>query len=142
MTSPLYIAIDLGAGSGRIFIAAPDPKQFLLQEIRRFHYPPFESDGHLRWDFAKIFGEIKEGLRGAAARAGELQRPVRSIGVDSWGVDYGLIDAGGELIESPICYRDSRTKDLMQQIFMRVSRAEIFQRTGIQFLPFNTLFQV
>jgi rhamnulokinase len=138
----LYIAIDLGAGSGRVFIAGPDPKQFLLQEIRRFHYPPFESDGHLRWDFSKIFGEIKEGLRDAATRAGELQRPVRSIGVDSWGVDYGLIDAAGELIESPICYRDSRTRDVMQQVFLRVSREEIFQRTGIQFLPFNTLFQV
>jgi rhamnulokinase len=139
---PLYIAIDLGAGSGRVFIAGPDSKEFLLQEIRRFHYPPLESDGHLRWDFSKIFGEVKKGLRDASARAAELNRPVRSIGVDSWGVDYGLIDAGGELIESPICYRDSRTKDLMQQVFMRVSREEIFQRTGIQFLSFNTLFQL
>lgn len=78
----------------------------------------------------------------ASGRARELNRPIFSIGVDSWGVDYGLIDAGGELIENPVCYRDPRTQGVMEQVFTRVPRAEIFERTGIQFLPFNTLFQL
>src|SRR5205823_14735181 len=77
-----------------------------------------------------------------AARARELGREIRSIGVDSWGVDYGLIDADGQLIELPICYRDERTQGVMEEVFMRVPREEIFRRTGIQFLQFNTLFQL
>src|SRR5436190_17245106 len=138
----LYIAIDLGAGSGRVFIAAFESQRFLLEQIRRFHYPPSESVGHLRWDVTTILGEIKAGLRDAASRARQLGRKVRSIAVDSWGVDYGLIDAGGQLIESPICYRDKRTEGVIEEVFKRVPSEEIFGRTGIQFLPFNTLFQI
>jgi rhamnulokinase len=142
MTQPLYIAVDLGAGSGRVFLAGLDKEELLLQEMRRFQYLPSESAGHLRWDVPQIFDEIKEGLRDAAARARELGREIQSIGVDSWGVDYGLIDADDQLIELPICYRDSRTEGVMDQLFTRVPRAEIFARTGIQFLQFNTLFQL
>jgi rhamnulokinase len=142
MPDSLYIAIDLGAGSGRVFIAALEPECFLLEQIRRFHYPPAESAGHLRWDLARIFAEIKEGLSAAASRARELDRTIRSIGVASWGVDYGLIDAEGQLVESPICYRDGRTKNVMRQVFMCVGSEPIFEKTGIQFLPFNTLFQL
>src|SRR5262245_62174557 len=142
MPAPLYIAVDLGAGSGRVFLAAPDPGEFLLEEISRFQYPPTESGGHLRWDLPEIFEQIKLGLRKAAARARELDRTIRSIGVDSWGVDYGLIDAEGNLVELPICYRDERTQGVMEEVFAQVPREEIFLRTGIQFLPFNTLFQL
>jgi len=142
MTEPLYIAVDLGAGSGRVFLAGLDRQSFLLEQIRRFHYPPAESAGHLRWDLDRILAEIKQGLFAAASRARELDRTIRSIGVDSWGVDYGLIDAAGQLVEAPICYRDGRTKDVRQQVFKRVGREEIFERTGIQFLPFNTLYQL
>ena len=142
MSQPLYIAVDLGAGSGRVFLAAPDPGELLLDEISRFQYPPAESAGHLRWNLPEIFEQIKLGLRKAAARARELNRPIQSIGVDSWGVDYGLIDAEGNLVELPICYRDERTQRAMEQVFADVPREEIFLRTGIQFLPFNTLFQL
>ena len=142
MTQPLYIAVDLGAGSGRVFLVGLDKKELLLQEIRRFQYPPSASAGHLRWDIYQIFDEIKEGLRAAAARARELGRKIQSLGVDSWSVDYGLIDGAGKLIELPICYRDSRTEGVMEQLFARVPRAEIFARTGIQFLQINTLFQL
>src|SRR5207253_7390949 len=69
-------------------------------------------------------------------------RPVQSIGVDSWGVDYGLIDADGKLLENPVCYRDERTQGVMERVFARMPRKEIFERTGIQFLVFNTLFQL
>jgi rhamnulokinase len=138
----LYIAIDLGAGSGRVFLGGMGPGELLLEEVRRFHYPPRRLGGHLRWDFGRIVGEIHEGLQSAAATARELRRRVHSIGVDSWGVDYGLTDAGGVLLEDPICYRDERTVGAMDAAFHRVPRAEIFRRTGIQFLPINTLFQL
>src|SRR5215211_7344381 len=108
MSDSLYIAVDLGAGSGRVFLCGVAPGELLLEEVRRFRYPPRESEGHLRWNLAEIFGEIKEGLRGAGERAREMGRPVRSIGVDSWGVDYGLIDAAGRPVEDPVCYRDRR----------------------------------
>lgn len=142
MLSGIYIAVDLGAGSGRVFLAGLDADSMLFEEVRRVQYPSLESAGHLRWDVTRIFNEIKEGLRAAAARAGELGRQIQSVGVDSWGVDYGLIDDNGELVEWPICYRDKRTDGAMDQVFARVSREEIFERTGIQFMAFNTLFQL
>lgn len=142
MSEPLYIAVDLGAGSGRVFLSGLDIDAMLLEEVHRFQYPPAESDGHLRWDLQRIFEQIKEGLRAAGARARELGRKIQSVGVDSWGVDYGLIDDRGSLVESPVCYRDQRTRDAMEQVFERVSRETIFERTGIQFMPFNTLFQL
>ena len=142
MLSAVYIAIDLGAGSGRVFLAGLDAGAMLLEEVRRFHYPPAEFAGHLRWDVTKIFAEIKEGLRAAGARARELGRKIESVGVDSWGVDYALVDDNGELVEWPICYRDERTQGVMDQVFARISREEIFERTGIQFMSFNTLFQL
>jgi len=138
LSNCLYIAVDLGAGSGRVFLAAFDEYALLLEEVRRFRYPPSRSAGHLRWDFPGIFAEIKQGLREAAARG----REIRSVGVDSWGVDYGLIDAEGQLVELPVCYRDERTEGAMERVFERVSREEIFERTGIQFMLFNTLFQL
>lgn len=142
VANPCYIAVDLGAGSGRVFLAAFDEHELLLQDVRRFRYPPAQSAGHLRWDLPNIFAEIKQGLREAAGRARELGRDIRSVGVDSWGVDYGLIDAAGNLVELPVCYRDERTEGAMERVFECVSREEIFARTGIQFMAFNTLFQL
>lgn len=141
MAGSLYIAIDLGAGSGRVFLAGLDGAM-LLEEVQRFHYPPVEIAGHLRWDVRTIFDQIKEGLRNAGARARELDSEIHSVGVDSWGVDYGLLDDHGELVEWPICYRDERTQGVMDQCFARISRESIFERTGIQFMSFNTLFQL
>src|SRR5437868_11177931 len=134
MDNSLYIAVDLGAGSGRVFLAGVAPGEFLLEEVRRFRYSASLSEGHLRWDFPQIFDEIKKGVREAGKRAHELRRPVQSIAVDSWGVDYGLIDADGKLLENPVCYRDERTQGVMERVFARMSREEIFERTGIQFL--------
>src|SRR2546421_11236514 len=142
MSDPLYIAVDLGAGSGRVFLAGLHESEFRLQQIQRFHYAPSISSGHLRWDLPRIFAEIQEGLRKAGAHARDVGREFQSIGVDSWGVDYGLIDAAGRLVELPVCYRDERTRGVMEEVFARVPRQEIFCRTGIQFLQFNTLFQL
>jgi len=142
MNDSLYIAVDLGAGSGRVCLVGVASTELLVEEVRRFRYPPTQSRGHLRWDISQIFNEVKAGIRAAAERARDLGRQIQSIGVDSWGVDYGLIGADGELIERPICYRDERTLGVMNQVFRRVSREDIFKRTGIQFLIFNTLFQL
>lgn len=140
MNDSLYIAVDLGAGSGRVFLAGVAP--LLLEEVRRFRYPASLSAGHLRWSLAHIFDEIKAGAREAGERARKMGRPIQSIGVDSWGVDYGLVDSEGKLLEEPVCYRDERTREVMGKVFARIPREEIFERTGIQFLVFNTLFQL
>jgi len=142
MNDALYIAVDLGAGSGRVFLAGVPPSELRLEEVHRFQYPPSRRNGHLFWDAAYIFSEIKAGLREASGRAKQIGRPVHSIGVDSWGVDYGLVDSEGNLLGEPICYRDERTQGEMERVFERVSAEEIVARTGIQFLVFNTLFQL
>jgi rhamnulokinase len=142
MTSPLFIAVDLGAGSGRVFLAGIGREELLLEEIRRFQYPPRIKDGNLRWDFWYIFEEIKSGLRQAAARSNELGRDIQSIGIDSWAVDYGLIDSNGDLISDPVSYRDRRTATAMSEVFERVPSRTIFERTGIQFQSFNTVYQL
>jgi rhamnulokinase len=142
LSENLYIAVDLGAGSGRVFLAGFPDESLLLQELRRFHYPATRSAGHLRWNLLEIFEQIKTGIREAARQARELDWSITSIGIDGWGVDYGLINADGKLVEDPICYRDNRTEGIMEQLFAQIQREEIFARTGIQFMPFNTLFQI
>ena len=142
MNGPLYIAVDLGAGSGRVFLVGFDPDEFFLEEIHRFRYPTYFDGQFLRWNFQLIFAELKTGLGLAGMKASNLGRQITSIGVDSWGVDYGLIDANGKLVGDPICYRDSRTHDTMTRVFAIVPRDEIFEKTGIQFQKFNTLYQL
>jgi rhamnulokinase len=111
----------------------------VLEELHRFHYAPVLDSGRLRWPFGRIVEGLKQGLAVARQAAGDR---LATVGVDSWGVDYGLLDAGGRLIEDPICYRDHRTDGAMERVFRKVPRGEIFQRSGIQFLQFNTLFQL
>ena len=138
----LFIAVDLGAGSGRVFLAGNYQGEFLLEERRRFTYPPAMSNGRLRWNFELILNEVTAGIKSAGLRAMELGESVQSVGVDSWAVDYGLVDKSGSLIEQPVCYRDSRTRGVMDEVFERAAKRAIFQSTGIQFLPFNTLYQL
>jgi len=138
-----HIAVDLGAGSGRVFVGRfPADGRFLIDEVHRFRYPPRESDGHLRWDFRAIISEIKRGLALAANRARELEVSPATIGVDSWAVDYGLLGSDGNLIADPVCYRDARTEGIPDRVFGIVPKSEIFERTGIQFLNFNTIYQL
>ncbi len=110
-----------------------------LRELHRFHYPPARVDGRLRWPFAAILAGVEAGL--AQAREAAPQG-LDSTGVCSWGVDYGLVDAAGRLLEDPVAYRDHRTDGAIAHVLERVPRAEIFARTGLQFLQFNTLFQL
>jgi rhamnulokinase len=137
-----HVAIDLGAGSGRALLGNIGAAGFSLSEVHRFHYAPRRVDGRLRWDLASLTDGIHESLRlarNAAARAGA---PIASVGVDSWGVDYALLDEDGRLVEEPICYRDERTAGAMDRAFAAMPRDEIYARTGIQFLPFNTIYQL
>jgi rhamnulokinase len=119
-----------------------DAAGLTLHDAHRFQYAPRRVDGHLRWDFGLLRQGILEGIRRAQARAVQLGATIESIGVDSWGVDYGLLDPDGRLIEDPISYRDERTRGVMDSVFEIVPRSEIFARTGIQLLPFNTLYQL
>lgn len=140
--APCHLAIDLGAGSGRTIVGRADPSGLVLRETHRFRYAPRPLAGHLRWDFEALLEGIREGLRRAPPVAEELGGRLESVGVDSWGVDYGLVDDDGRLLEDPISYRDERTEGVMEDVFARLPREEIFARTGIQFLPLNTLFQL
>lgn len=138
----MHVAIDLGAGSGRALLGRADDAGLSLREVHRFTYGPRPSAGRLRWDMAALHDGLTAGLAAARAAARAAGQRVSSVGVDAWGVDYGLIDAAGRLVEEPIAYRDPRTDGVMEAVAARVPRAEIFRRTGIQFLPFNTLYQL
>jgi rhamnulokinase len=138
----MHAAVDLGAGSGRVFLGDVRPGAARLDEVHRFRYAPRISDGHLRWDIAALFDGIRAGLRDAARIAQASGAKLASVGVDSWGVDYGLLDDEGRLVEEPIAYRDDRTVGMMEEVFVRLPREEIFAKTGIQFLPLNTLYQL
>ena len=138
----LHVAIDLGAGSGRALVGGPCRGGFRLEEVHRFHYAPRRAGGHLRWDAASLVAGIHAGLRQAWTASARARSPITSVGVDSWGVDYALVDRDGGLVEDPICYRDDRTAGIMDAVFDVVPRDEIYGRTGIQFMPFNTLFQL
>ena len=136
------VAIDLGAGSGRALVGSVGAAGVHFQEAHRFQYAARPSAGQLRWDAARLFEGITVGLRKSAAIAAAHDARLVSVGVDSWGVDYGLLDAEGRLVEEPICYRDARTDGVMEEVFRTVPRAEVFHRTGIQFLKLNTIYQL
>jgi rhamnulokinase len=134
-----WLACDLGAESGRLVAGTITDDRLELDELHRFPNGPVEEEGTLRWDVGAIWTEILNGLLVAGARYGER---LAGIGVDTWGVDFGLLDDNDQLIERPWHYRDSRTDGMMEAAFAVVDRADIFARTGIQFMPLNTLFQL
>ena len=142
MGAPLYISVDLGAGSGRVFLVSFETDRLFLVEVKRFRYPPRMVNGRLSWDFELIFENVILGIEDAARRAQELDRPIISVGVDSWAVDHGLLDSDGQLISDPVCYRDRRTEGIPAKVFSVIPQSEIFARTGIQILDFNTLYQL
>ncbi|NLG28173.1 MAG: rhamnulokinase [Chloroflexi bacterium] len=134
-----YIAIDLGAESGRTMLARFDGRRIDLTPVHRFANTPVWVLGGLYWNVLALFGEIKQGL-GIAGR--ELMGDIDGIGVDTWGVDYALLGKDDALLGNPRNYRDPRTDGVMEKVFARVPRTEIFEQTGIQFMQLNTLFQM
>jgi rhamnulokinase len=134
-----YIAVDLGAESGRVMLGTISDKKLKLQEMHRFETGATSRGDSIRWDVERIFGEIKTGIAAAAKTAGET---AVSISFDSWGVDFGLIGKDGKLLEEPFHYRDERNLGMIDEAAKILSRREIYENTGIQFLQFNTLFQL
>src|SRR5262245_25818602 len=133
-----FLAFDLGAESGRAMIACLRSNVLDLAEICRFPIEPVRVDGSLYWDAPRLWLHMERALEQAAAAPARLD----SIGVDAWGCDYGLLGENGELLGNPYHYRDSRTDGVMEEVFGRVPRARIYDVTGIQFLTFNTLYQL
>ncbi len=139
MATSRFLALDFGAESGRAILGTLEGGRISLEEIHRFPNRQVRVHGHLYWDVLYLFDELKKGLAAAAARGcGKLD----GIGVDTWGVDFGLLDAKGELIGNPHTYRDPRTEGMLEAAFKTVPREEIFEATGNQFMPLNTLFQL
>lgn len=136
-------AVDLGASSGRVMLGTVSgvgptgsiaDGRLTLDELARFPNEPVRVGGRLYWDILALYRSILEGLRSAP--------PLDGIGIDSWGVDHGLLDADGVLLGNPVHYRDARTDGVPERVFAEVGAAELYRRTGIQVLPFNTVFQL
>jgi rhamnulokinase len=135
-SSKPYLAFDFGAESGRAILAHLDGGVLTTQEIRRFKNEPVEYGGSLHWDVARLWWEVRQALSGLE------ETRLAGIGVDAWGVDYALLGEQGELLQNPYHYRDARTVGVMQEVFRKVPKEEIYRATGIQFMPINTLYQL
>jgi len=140
MTDPAnFLAFDLGAESGRAVLGRLDGRRLSVHEVRRFPNTPVSLSGHIHWNVYALFDEMKAAMREGAAAIGA--KPA-CVGVDTWGVDFGLLARDGSLLGLPFCYRDHRNIGAMEEYFKLVPRPALYEATGIQFMPFNTLFQV
>jgi rhamnulokinase len=133
-----YVAVDLGAASGRVMVSRVGPSTLKLVEAHRFPNVPVSLPDGLHWDVLRLYRDVLDGLAIAARDSQEIT----SVGVDSWGVDYGLIDASGALLGNPYHYRDGRTDGAVGKVHAALSFEELYRITGLQFLPFNTLYQL
>ncbi|MGO8786436.1 MAG: rhamnulokinase [Terriglobia bacterium] len=133
------VAVDLGAESGRLVLCRWSGSEGTLEEIHRFPNGPTPVGNHLIWDVERLWSEIKKGLLKAAGKTGGH---VDSVGVDGWGVDYTLLDAAGNRLGNSYCYRDARNVPAMERTFAKVPQKRLYEVTGIQFLSFNTVFQL
>lgn len=131
------LAFDFGASSGRAIIGCFDGEKITLEEVHRFSNDPVSVGGTVYWDVLRLFHEIKQGIIKARMAGG-----FDSIGIDTWGVDFGLIDAEGKLMENPVHYRDARTAGMVDEAFKTMPKEKLYGITGIQFMELNTLFQL
>src|SRR5438046_1645338 len=134
-----YLAVDLGASNGRVLAGAWDGNRFDVREAHRFENQPVTVMGHVHWDALRLWEEIKTGI---ARHAKDMPGTVGGIGVDSWGVDFALLDADGRLLGNPYHYRDSRTDGALEHALRLVSRESLYATTGIRPMKINTLFQL
>jgi rhamnulokinase len=130
-------AVDLGAQSGRVSLGRFDGERLSVAEVHRFANIPVRAAGILQWDILALHREALDGLRAAAGLA-----DVRSVAVDAWAVDFGLFDAHGRLLGNPVHYRDERRAEAVEGVFARVPPRELYERTGIQLMPINTVFEL
>lgn len=133
-----FLAVDLGATSGRTVLATFDGEKLNLLEWTRFKNPMIPMSGHLYWDLPALYNEILQALRKVA----EADVKLTSIGIDTWGVDFAFFTSDGRLSSLPYCYRDPHTEGAIERFFERMSATEVYERTGIQFMEFNSLFQL
>ena len=133
-----YLAVDFGGGSGRVMAGSLFQGKLELEEVYRFPNRQVKLGKHLYWDFPALFAEMMKGLKEAARRG----YAVKGIGIDTWGVDFGLIDKNGNLLGNPVCYRDSRTDGVPDKVFRQLDPRDHYRTTGIQVMPINTLFQL
>ncbi|MFI8529028.1 rhamnulokinase family protein [Streptomyces aquilus] len=129
-----YAAVDLGASSGRVMVGRVGPDSLELAEAHRFVNRPVRVPEGLRWDVLALYAGVLDGLKAAGQ--------VDSVGIDSWAVDYGLLDADGALLGNPVHYRDSRTEGVAEKVWATVPAADLYAATGLQYAPFNTLYQL
>ena len=137
MNTKKVLAVDLGASSGRVMLGTYDGERIAIEELHRFPNDPVMIGGTLYWDFLRLFHEIKQGLL-MSKKYGKID----SIAVDTWGVDFGLIDERGYLLENPVHYRDARTTGMVDRSFEKIDRERFYQITGNQFMEINTAFQL
>jgi rhamnulokinase len=131
-----YLAFDLGAESGRAVLGHLESGILIIEEVHRFPNEPLEHSGSLHWDVERLWFEIRK----AFGSIPDVK--LAGIGVDAWGVDYALLGERGQLLQNPYHYRDRRTDDVMEEVFRKVPKEEIYRATGIQFMPINTLYQL
>ena len=134
-----FLAFDLGASSGRAVLGTLENDRLTLEEIHRFTNSPVTIHGTLYWDVLRLFAEMQQALSLYVHNHG---RELSGIGVDTWGVDFGLLSRDGALLSNPVHYRDKRTDGMMEEVFKRVPREKVYNQTGIQFMQLNTLFQL
>ena len=137
------LAVDLGASSGRVVLGSwdPDQRSLGLQEVHRFPNEPVEVRGTLHWDILRLYHEVLKGIRKAGQSLPEGQS-LSSVGIDTWGVDFGLLDAQGKLLGNPVHYRDHRTDGQVDLQTQRLGEGTLFRKTGIQDAWFNTVNQL
>jgi rhamnulokinase len=139
MKKPLnLLAVDLGAESGRTILGQFDGMKLSLQDVNRFPNGAVALPDGIHWDVLRLWGEMKSGISQACHQGGSIA----SVGIDTWGVDFGLLDTQGALIFNPFHYRDSRTDGMVDAVFQIIPREEVFNQTGIQFMQLNSLFQL
>lgn len=138
VAAKVFGAVDLGASTGRVMAGVVENGRVDLHPVHRFRNGMTERDGHLRWDIEALYAEV---LTGLARLAAEFPQ-VASIGIDTWAVDYGLLDVDGKLLAQPIAYRDARTIRVIERVHAKISPAALYDVNGLQFLPFNTLYQL
>src|SRR5579859_7594108 len=134
MTKRTVVAVDIGAESGRVIAVYFDGSGLQTDELHRFANVPVSANGTLYWDILRLWHDVQTGI-------GRAEKPA-SIGIDTWAIDFALLDKAGKLISNPVHYRDRRTEGIMDEVFATVSRRDVFAATGIQMLPFNTLYQL
>ncbi|MDQ3469194.1 MAG: rhamnulokinase, partial [Actinomycetota bacterium] len=131
---PVYAAADIGASGGRVMAGVVEHDRVALEAVHRFPNGVTEIDGHLRWDFTALYREVVAGLA--------LVPEAVSFGIDTWAVDYGLLDADGNLLAEPIAHRDDRTATVIDTVHALVPPEQLYDINGLQFLPFNTIYQL